>query len=239
MTKKKPAGGKGKGGEARAARPGKATPEERKAAREEARARKRAELDLLAKQAREAHRDFIKKVEPPPEENIDWSLRPSKYTTDLGLAFCARVAVSSKSLGKLCLEEGMPSYTTVMRWRMEEPEFDAMYARAKDDQTDHLAEECLDISNTPEIGEKITSSLKEGIKVTREDMLGHRNLKIETRQWLVSKLRPRKYGNKVAIAGDPDNPLLIGDADSMSDEALAKIAAARAAKAAAGGEESG
>jgi hypothetical protein len=37
-------------------------------------------------------------------------------------------------------------------------------------------------------------------------MLGHRRLQIDARKWIASKLKPKKYGEKLAIGGG-DEPL--------------------------------
>jgi hypothetical protein len=34
-----------------------------------------------------------------------------------------------------------------------------------------------------------------------------RRVRIDTRKWLMSKLHPGKYGDKVTVAGDAENPL--------------------------------
>jgi hypothetical protein len=46
--------------------------------------------------------------------------------------------------------------------------------------------------------------------ITEEDMLGHRKLQIETRLKLLAKFHPTKYGDKVMLAGDKENPLELG-----------------------------
>lgn len=34
-----------------------------------------------------------------------------------------------------------------------------------------------------------------------------RRVRIDTRKWLLSKLAPKKYGDRIEIAGDKENPL--------------------------------
>jgi len=31
---------------------------------------------------------------------------------------------------------------------------------------------------------------------------------VDTRKWLLSKLAPKKWGDKLELSGDPENPLL-------------------------------
>jgi hypothetical protein len=42
-----------------------------------------------------------------------------------------------------------------------------------------------------------------------------RRVRLDTRKWLMSKLHPARYGDKVQVAGDPDNPVrhLVGVVD--------------------------
>jgi hypothetical protein len=34
-------------------------------------------------------------------------------------------------------------------------------------------------------------------------------LQVDTRKWLLSKLAPKKYGERLELTGDPDRPLAI------------------------------
>jgi hypothetical protein len=33
-------------------------------------------------------------------------------------------------------------------------------------------------------------------------------LQVDTRKWLLSKLAPKKFGDKIEVSGDPANPLV-------------------------------
>jgi hypothetical protein len=63
-----------------------------------------------------------------------------------------------------------------------------------------------------------------------------RRVKIDTRKWLMSKLHPAKYGERVTVAGDAENPLQhvvnVVDMTKLSDaelDALERFADARPA----------
>jgi hypothetical protein len=65
--------------------------------------------------------------------------------------------------------------------RLHRPEFRDHYARAREAQTEAMAEEVLEIADTPLEGERVEEgSNKDGAfeKTVREDMLGHRRLQI-------------------------------------------------------------
>lgn len=148
--------------------------------------------------------------------------RPTTYSPELALRICSRVAISAASLDRICQEPGMPPLSSVLVWRRTYPEFEAQYIQAKEEQSDLLAESCLDIADTPCIGEKIKFS-PFGIEVVRGDMVEHRKLQIETRKWLAAVLKP-KYGNRMALTGGSGGPVEIKHVDSASDEYLENIA---------------
>lgn len=83
------------------------------------------------------------------------------------------------------------------------------YARAKSTGLELLAEQLLEISDTPLEGTETTIKADGGVEVKTGDMLGHRKLQIDTRKWLLSKLLPKKYGDKVDLnhAGKDGGPL--------------------------------
>ena len=40
-------------------------------------------------------------------------------------------------------------------------------------------------------------------------MVQKQRLQIDTRKWLLSKLAPKRYGDKLELSGDAENPLMI------------------------------
>lgn len=109
----------------------------------------------------------------------------------------------------------MPSVGTFLQWVAEDPAMAEQYARARALCLDAMAEDIIEIADTPEIGQKSVSKAT-GLEITEGDMVEHRRLRVESRKWLLSKLAPKKYGElkhvehsgKVGleslIAGDDD-----------------------------------
>jgi hypothetical protein len=81
-----------------------------------------------------------------------------------------------------------------------------LYARAKEEQLQILADEIQQIADEPQPGEVVTLKGEER-EVKISDMLDHRKLRIDSRKWLLSKLAPKKYGDRTVLAGDSDQPL--------------------------------
>lgn len=100
----------------------------------------------------------------------------------------------------------MPAWRTIYLWMHKDEDLYARIARARDVGYDKMAEECLEIADTMQMGmrETITVDAKGNESVSRanEDMLGHRRLQIETRLKLLAKFHPTKYGDKAAKEED-------------------------------------
>jgi hypothetical protein len=129
--------------------------------------------------------------------------RPSLYTAELSEAICEHIAHGNSLVG-FCKEDGNPSYTTVMRWLTEKPEFRDSYTRARESQAEYLAEEILAISDD---GSRDVYVTDEGIEVVNHDVIARSRLRVDSRKWYAGKLQPKKYSDKQIISGDPENPL--------------------------------
>lgn len=124
--------------------------------------------------------------------------RPSTFTAELAAKICEQLA-AGLSLRAICREEGMPDRETVARWVVNDVDgFAAKYAQARDFGLDALAEETIEIADTPKVGTKVTSK-EWGDETTEADMVEHRKLQVSTRQWYLAKLAPKKYGDKQQI----------------------------------------
>lgn len=123
--------------------------------------------------------------------------RPSKFSEKFAAEICERLS-GGEPLRSICRDDHMPQWQTVYRWMEQFPEFSNRIARARDRGFDAIAEEALEIADTPVEGQRVETG-KDGKKVVREDMLGHRKLQVETRLKLLAKWSPKKYGDKQTI----------------------------------------
>ena len=92
----------------------------------------------------------------------------------------------------------LPARSTFNKWLSESEPLQDRYAHACGDRQDLIFEEILEISDNAEQGETIEED-PEGnkIKTVKSDMLGHRKLKIDTRKWMLGKMNPEKYGDRI------------------------------------------
>jgi hypothetical protein len=127
--------------------------------------------------------------------------RTSDYAPDVAADICAAISTCTNSLESILAEdERFPSKQTFYRWMLNHAELRDLYARAKDEQLQILADEIVEIADNAQIGETITVKGEER-EVKMADMLQHRNLRIESRKWLLAKLNPKKYGDKLGLTG--------------------------------------
>lgn len=144
--------------------------------------------------------------------------RPTTYTEEIGLKICERMACG-ESLRTISLDDGMPSLSAVFRWLSDgkHEAFREQYELARAAQADAYFADAVHIADTPVIGRKVKIDKDGNEEVTEEDMTAHRRLQIDTRKWAAGKLRPKVYGDRVAIAGDEESPLSIKAKVDLSD----------------------
>jgi len=73
------------------------------------------------------------------------------------------------------------------------------YARSKTAGLEILAEEIIDISDD---GVNDTYLDNDGNERTDNDVIQRSKLRVDSRKWILSKLLPRKYGDKIEITND-------------------------------------
>jgi len=112
-------------------------------------------------------------------------------------------------LRTICEDEATPGRSTVYRWLLEVAEFRDLYARAREDQADTLADEIVAIADEPPV--IVTSGDGEEVEVALDSAaIARQRLRIDARKWVASKLKPKRYGEKIDLehGSDPDRPMI-------------------------------
>lgn len=136
--------------------------------------------------------------------------RPAKFTQELADQVCAKL-IEGQSLRTVCLADDMPCATTVFKWLREIPEFTQQYARAKEEAADALFEEILDIADdgTNDWMEQRSEEGKDlGWRVNGEALQRSR-LRVDTRKWAMSKMKPKKYGDRIDLGNADGKPFTV------------------------------
>ena len=136
----------------------------------------------------------------PNEDGIG---RPEfPYTPEIANEICFMIATSNKGIHAISKMEGMPSYPVIWGWLNDSTkDFAILYARAKKEQQEFLAEEILEISDDSSGDELETPK---GI-IENKEFVNRSRLKVDTRKWLMSKLAPKKYGDKIDVTTNGEN----------------------------------
>jgi hypothetical protein len=119
--------------------------------------------------------------------------RPTVYSKKLGDEIAKQLSLG-KSLRRICKEEDMPTMSTCLLWAVDlEHPFSEQYDRGRELQAEYFADELQDIADD---GSNDFMMTKFGIKVDKEHIQRSR-LRVDTRKWIASKLKPKRYGDKI------------------------------------------
>jgi len=106
----------------------------------------------------------------------------------------------------------LPAQSTVYEWLLRHPAFAEQYARAREEQADTNADEILQIAD--EMPPEFTD--EKGRTYLDQTYLAWQKQRIEARKWTAMKLKPKKYGDKLALGGDGDAPPIKTEETSSS-----------------------
>jgi predicted DNA-binding protein YlxM (UPF0122 family) len=108
---------------------------------------------------------------------------------------CELIATTDLGLSAIAESVGLHR-DTVYQWIYRDKAFADKYARARESQQERMAEQILaiadDSSNDTEIDE-------DGNRRQNAEWTNRSRLRVETRKWLMSKLAPKKYGERQTV----------------------------------------
>ena len=149
-----------------------------------------------------------------------------RYNRKLAALICERIATTPQSMLQICEAPDMPGIATFFRWLRDYPEFREMYVIAKQEQVEILIEECFDIIDDASHDTIVT---KDGRTILNPVAVQRAKLQVNFRQWIASKLLPRKYGNNAQLeaAAPPPPPPPEGGGFILTKERLLHMQALR------------
>ena len=127
-----------------------------------------------------------------------------------------------KTLREFCRQPGSPNWTAIYDWMEDDEVFAQRIAHARDRGADALAQETIEIMD--EEPERDQNGRRD------PGYIQWQKARVETRLKLLAKWNPKKYGDRLEIAGDAKNPLSVHatlDVTKLSTKALAEIMAAK------------
>tara|TARA_Y100000310_G_scaffold42544_1_gene39826 strand:+ start:78 stop:617 length:540 start_codon:yes stop_codon:yes gene_type:complete len=148
------------------------------------------------------------------------------YDEAQALEICVRM-VEGETLKEICTDSELPSLRTVYRWLAKEPTFWHAYARAREAQTDRMADEIVEIAD--DAANDYTERVGRDGEVERvldPENVQRSRLRIDTRKWLMSKFAARRFGDKVQLemtGGDEPADMTDEQLEARTRAILAKI----------------
>ena len=134
--------------------------------------------------------------------------RPTKYSKKIAIKICQRIS-SGESVRTICKDKKLPCAATVFFWLLDDDKkwFLEQYETARNTQAENMFEELLDIADND------------------DGDVQRARLRIDTRKWYLSKVLPKKFGDKTDLTsgGKPIplmniNALLRDDSDTQDSE---------------------
>jgi len=142
--------------------------------------------------------------------------RPTKWTQEIEDDICARLS-RGEPLRAICRTEGYPEWVTVYNWMESREGFSKRVALARENGVEAIAQDTLAMIDAEP---RYIEDAKGGTRIDA-GYVQWLKLRTEQRMKLLACWSPNRYGNRVQVAGDKDNPLQVNiQATEMFDSIL-------------------
>lgn len=164
---------------------------------------------------------------------------PQLYDRQAKTDEICKLLMEGKSLTEICRLPGMPHAATFMDWIDEDASLSRQYAHARERGYARLADELIAIADETHTEVEVQETDAEGNPLTREDgspmlkrvrvplspdVIARNRLRVDTRKWMLSKMLPKIYGDRVTQehTGKDGGPIALAAVDfkGLSDEEL-------------------
>ena len=121
------------------------------------------------------------------EETMSQKIDPALFWPKI-----IEAVANGRSLSAALNQDGFPSYAWARLKLRQYPELQRQFDQAMEDRADRLAEELIELTD-----QKMPDALDAS---GQSAWVQHQRLKVDTRKWVASKLRPRVYGDRLDVA---------------------------------------
>ncbi|WP_333676760.1 terminase small subunit protein [Dyella sp.] len=127
--------------------------------------------------------------------------RPSLYSDKMVAAICGWI-IQGYTLRQISELPNMPDKSTIIRWLGDHEDFRDQYARAREIQAMLMEDEILEIAEDSR-NDWVEREGKDGKTelVFNDELVKRARLRIDARKWLMGKMAPKRYGERVAVTG--------------------------------------
>jgi hypothetical protein len=120
--------------------------------------------------------------------------QPSGFTQEIADDICAKLS-KGMSLRSICRDDKMPSTSMVFRWLRDNKVFRDQYIHARDDQAETIFDQMVDIAD-----ESVNDFIEvDGREIPNQEAIQRSRLRIDTRKWVLGKMKPKKYGDHLDV----------------------------------------
>jgi hypothetical protein len=145
--------------------------------------------------------------------------RPTKRTPEVVKEICDRLS-NGEPLRAICRDSHIPNWDTVYDWMARDEGFALLVAQARENGVEAIAQDTLAMIDAE------PRYIEDGKGGTRIDAgyVQWLKLRTEQRMKLLACWSPNRYGNRVQVAGDKDNPLQVNIQATEMFESILKNA---------------
>lgn len=122
-------------------------------------------------------------------------------------------------------DPGFPAYSTFWEWLSKDPDLASMVGAAEIAACNALGDRLIDVTREQRNAAIVSEGERDG-KSFREtkyvDAVERSKLEADAIKWVLARRLPKKYGEKVTVAGDAENPLVVTDARAALAAAIAR-----------------
>ena len=130
------------------------------------------------------------------------------YTPELGEEICQRIANGASGV-QICKDPDMPDWPTIARWVKQRKDFAEAYREARELQAQYWADSIIDIADDA-TNDYMNRQRRDGAmeRVFDRESFERSRLRVQGRQWMVSRLLRQVYGDRIGVTGgDGESPV--------------------------------
>lgn len=128
---------------------------------------------------------------------IEWTPEKKEVCIDVVLTLMAEEGRSLSDI--LRNEEDMPAMKTWYEWIKEDKDLSNNYARACEIRAELIFDEMFKIADNT-VRDYIED--EDGNEIVNHEVINRSRLRIDTRKWALSKMMPKKYGDKIDVTSN-------------------------------------
>jgi len=135
--------------------------------------------------------------------------RSTEYSEEVASIILARLS-DGESARSIARDPAMPVISTIMKWLADNKQFSEQYARACEMRADAVFDELFEIADDGQ-NDWMERQDKDGENIGWQlngEHVQRSKLRVDARKWALARMQPKKYGDRITHAGDPENPVV-------------------------------